>query len=194
LLGSEGTRTGWWALREAIAGVGAAAAAARRRCWRPNSRGGAAAREGRRARGCARVSGYYCRSAGLGSRRGVVAAFTAELGLTPWVAASAAPVIGWRERDGVHGGVCRRPRTWRPLLWATVRASHKATAGSRRRGRPRHGAERRRRHEKGAKGPALPSRLRRTRAGVHACARGPRPTRARARTLLTVNNCIKVRS
>jgi hypothetical protein len=27
----------------------------------------------------------------------------------------------------------------------------------------------RRRHEKGAKGPALPSRLRRTRAGVHAC-------------------------
>jgi hypothetical protein len=54
--------------------------------------------------------------------------------------------------------------------------------GSRRRGRPRHGGERRRRLEKGAKGPALPSRLQRTRAGVHACARVPRPARACART------------
>jgi hypothetical protein len=116
------------------------------------TRAGARRREGgRRARGCARGSGYYCRSTGLGSRRGVVAAFTAELGSTPWVAASAAPVVGWREREGVHGGVCRRPRTRHSFLLATVRVSHKATVGSRRRGRPRHGAERRRRHKKGPK-------------------------------------------
>jgi hypothetical protein len=68
----------------------------------------------------------------------------------------------------------RRPGTWCSFLLATVGASHKATAGSRRRGCPRHGGERRRRHEKGAKGPALPSRLQRTRAAVHTCERrGP---------------------
>jgi hypothetical protein len=43
LLGSEGARTGWWALHAAIAGVGAAAA--RRQRWKPNSRG-ARRREG----------------------------------------------------------------------------------------------------------------------------------------------------
>jgi hypothetical protein len=117
LLGSEGARTGWWTSREAIAGVGAAASA-RWRCWRPNSRGGAEAREGRRARGCARASGYYCRRAGLGSRREVAAVFTVEPGSTPWVAASAAPAIGSRECVWVHGGSRarpRRPRTRFPL-------------------------------------------------------------------------------
>jgi hypothetical protein len=59
---------------------------------------------------------------------------------------------GWlaRTRRGA-GGVCRRPRTRRFLLLATARASHKAMEGSRRRGRPRHGGERRRRHKKGPK-------------------------------------------
>jgi hypothetical protein len=114
---------------------GAAAAAARRRCWRPNSRGGAAAREGRRARGCARASGYYCRRAELGSRRGVVAAFTAEPGSTPWVAASGGPVVGWRERDGgarrcVQGDRERGvPSSWRPCARPTwPRRGHGGTA------------------------------------------------------------------
>jgi hypothetical protein len=44
-----------------------------------------------------------------------------------------------------------RSRTWRPLPLATVHATHMSTAGSRRRDLPRHGGERRRRHENGPK-------------------------------------------
>jgi hypothetical protein len=32
---------------------------------------------------------------------------TAEPGSLPWAAASTAPAVGWRERDGVHDGVLR---------------------------------------------------------------------------------------
>jgi hypothetical protein len=128
LLGSEGARTGRWTLREAIAGVGAAASV-RRRCWRPNPRRGADAREGRRAQGCARTSGNLCRRAGLGSRRGVAvvhggarlgAMGGGEHGARGWLARTrrglggvfratedvASPPLGDRARDPHgHGGV-----------------------------------------------------------------------------------------
>jgi hypothetical protein len=81
----------------------------------------------------------------------------AEPGSAPWAAASTAPAVGWRERDEALAGCSGRPRTWRPLPLVTVRATHMAMAGSRRRGRPMHGGERRRRHEKGPKArPCLP--------------------------------------
>jgi hypothetical protein len=117
------------------------AAAARRLRWKPNSREAWWREGGRRARGCARASGYSCRSAGLGSRRGVVAALTAEPGSTPWVAASVAPVVGWRVRDGVHGVVFRVTKNAAFLPLATVRASYMATARPRRRARSTHGGE-----------------------------------------------------
>jgi hypothetical protein len=101
-----------------------------------------------------------------------------EPGSSPWEAASMAPAVGWRERDGMHGAVFMAAETTAFLPLATVRFSHghgEVTAarpsGARRRAR--------RRHEKGAKGPALPSRLRRTRAGVHACEHRGQHGRAR---------------
>jgi hypothetical protein len=38
---------------------------------------------------------------------GHAAGFTAELGSSPWAAASTAPAVGWRKRDGDYGGVLR---------------------------------------------------------------------------------------
>jgi hypothetical protein len=70
-----------------------------------------------------------------------VAAFTAEPGSTPWVAASAAPVVGWCVRDGVHGVVFRVTKNAAFLPLATVHASYMAMAWSQRRGRPVHGGE-----------------------------------------------------
>jgi hypothetical protein len=65
----------------------------------------------------------------------------AEPGSSSWAAASMAPAVGWRERDGMHGAVFRAAETTTFLPLATVRASHMATARSRRRGRPVHGGE-----------------------------------------------------
>jgi hypothetical protein len=65
----------------------------------------------------------------------------AELGSSPWAAASPAPAVGWRERDGMHGEVFRATENTAFLPLATVHASHMATVRSRRRGRPMHGGE-----------------------------------------------------
>jgi hypothetical protein len=65
-----------------------------------------------------------------------------------------------------------RPRTRRAFLW---RPCGRLTG-------PRRA---RRRHEKGAQGPALPSSLRRTRAGLHACERRGPHGRVRADTHAT---------
>jgi hypothetical protein len=50
-------------------------------------------------------------------------------------------VVGWRERDGMHGAVFRVAETTAFLPLATVRASHKATVRSRQRDRPVYGGE-----------------------------------------------------
>jgi hypothetical protein len=148
LLGSEGARTGWWALRAAIAGVGAAAA--RRQRWKPNSRG-AQRREGDGVRGGV----HACQATPAGaqgwgrdgvswrrSRRSPARRHGWRRARRPWLVGAYATGVG---------GVCRRPKARRFFLLVTVRAPHNATAGSRRGGRPRHGGERRRRLEKGPK-------------------------------------------
>jgi hypothetical protein len=97
---------------------------------------------------------------------------TAEPGSLPWAAASTAPVVGWRERVGVHGGVFRATEiaTFLPLGdCARVSHGHGEVTAARPSCVRRRVRRAWRRHEKRAQGPALPSRLRRTRAGVHAC-------------------------
>jgi hypothetical protein len=105
---------------------------------------------------------------------------------------------GGAKGDGVRGGVHARQAThagaqgwgsrWGVVATltacfplATVRAFYMATATrpSCARRRARQAQRVRRRHEKRAQGPALPSRLRRTCAGVHACERRGPQMRAR---------------
>jgi hypothetical protein len=127
-------------------------------------------------RTCVRLLMPECRVGVAMGRRGGV---TAEPGSTPWAAASAAPAVGRRVRDGCTAWCLGRPRMRRATPLATVRALYMTTATrpscARRRARRAWRVRRvRRRHGKGAQGQALPLRLRRTRAGVHTCERrGP---------------------
>jgi hypothetical protein len=116
--------------------------------WRRGDSAGNLTRAGRgSAKGDGVRGGVHARQAthagaqGWGRDGGVMAAFTAEPGSTPWVAASAAPVVGWRVRDGVHGVVFRATKNAAFLPLATVCASYMATARSQRCGRPVHGGE-----------------------------------------------------
>jgi hypothetical protein len=120
-------------VRGVVGAGGGAAATTRRRCGRPmDGRLGA-------LRWVALVQGepqwVRCRP-----RRGTHGCM-AEPGSSPWAAASTAPVAGWRERDGIHGAVFRAAETTAFLPLETVRASHMATARSRRRDRPVYGGE-----------------------------------------------------
>jgi hypothetical protein len=108
----------------------------------------------------------------VAGRDGTRTGCTAEPGSSPWAAASTAPAVGWLKRDAVSAVCSGQPRKWRPLPLATVRATHMATAGSRRRGLTRHDGERRRRHENRPK--ARP-RLQ----GCGACVLGCTPVRGR---------------
>jgi hypothetical protein len=110
-------------------------------------------------------------------KRGGAAECTPEPGPTPWAAVDKATAFGCKH-------ACKKTATVFLPLGDRARVPQGyggVTAASWRRGRPRHGGERRRRHEQGAKSPALPSRLRRTRAGVHACERCGPHGRARGR-------------
>jgi hypothetical protein len=50
---------------------------------------------------------------------------TADPGSSPWAVASTAPAVGWRERDGVHGGVFRATENVAfPPLGDRVRGLH----------------------------------------------------------------------
>jgi hypothetical protein len=76
-------------------GAGGLTRAGARKCERDGVRGGVHARQ-------ATVAGGQ----GWG-RDGASRWCMAEPGSSPWAAASTAPAVGWRERDGVHGGVFR---------------------------------------------------------------------------------------
>jgi hypothetical protein len=119
---------------------------------------------------------------GIGFATGRRGGVTAEPGSTPWAAASAAPAVGRRVRDGCTAWCLGRPRTRRATLWRPC-ARSKTTA-------TRPSRARRRRGEHGGHGEHGEARKRGPRPGLaltaaaHACwgarLRAPWPTRARA--------------
>jgi hypothetical protein len=94
------------------------------RCWGLNPRGARRCEGGQCARGCARASGYSSRNAGLGPRRGVVAASRRSPSRRHGRQRARRPRLAGVFVTGCTVWRSRRPKTRRAFLGDRARASH----------------------------------------------------------------------